>query len=147
MTAWIVLALWMGCADSSPNPDTRPTVHVRIDQDARLPAHAVRIIIEEVEKIWGAAGVRVTSGRYADPVPAGRAIVSMRIVAVEAPQGHGQVLGWVTANVHEQEIPTIFISRSGLKDLLATAFFRGLSLSVQPRALRDRLTGQAMRLA
>ena len=144
MAAWIVLALWMGCADSSPNPETLPTVHVRIDQDARFPAHVLRIIIEEVEKIWGPAGVRVTAGRFADPVPAGRAIVSMRIVAVEAPQGHRRVLGWVNANVYEQETPTIFISRSGLKDLLATALFSGLSLNFQPIALRDRLTAQAM---
>ena len=153
MAAWVVVALWVSGNCSAVPPaasrsgtelEAPPAVHIRIDQDGRLSPQDLRIVIEEIANIWGAAGVRVTSGRYADPVPAGRALISLRIVGEQWQRGGRTVLGWVTPDVHEQQTPTIFISHSGVRALLARAQFRGRAFTLQPVILRDRLTAQAI---
>lgn len=143
MAAWIVLAVWI-CADSSPDLETPPAVHLRIDQDGRLSALQLRIVVEQIEKIWRVGDVRVTWGRYADPAPSGRAIVSMRVVSVESRHRGDVVLGWVPGDVHEQTTPTLFISLSSMRDLVAPFLFRGVSFNRQPVVLRDRLIAQAI---
>jgi len=153
MAPWVALALWV-CGNCSAVPpvasrsgavlETPSAVHIRIDQDGRLSAQDLRIVIREIGNIWGAAGVRVTSGRYADPVAAGRALISLRIVGEQWHRGGRTVLGWVTADVHEQQTPTIFISHSGVRALLATARFRDRALTPLPVILRERLTAQAI---
>ena len=153
MAAWVVLALWVFGNGSAVPPaasrsgkelESSVAVHIRVDQDSRLSAHDLRSVIEEIASIWAAAGVRVTSGRYADPLPPGGALISLRIVGEQWQRGGRTVLGWVTADVHEQQVPTIFISNSGVRALLAKAQFGHRAFTLQPVVLRDRLTAQAI---
>lgn len=70
--------------------------------------------------------------------------MSLRIVAAQWRRGDRTVLGWVSAGVYQEPTPTIFISGSGVRSLLATAHFRERPFSLQPGVLRDRLTAQAI---
>jgi hypothetical protein len=143
MAAWILLALrlWL---DVSPDPGRPAGLHVRIDQGGGLSSQQLRIVVAEIQKIWGIAGVQVTTGAYGDPVPSDRAIVSMRVVSLELPPSRAPILGWVTADVHRQLTPTIFISLSAVGALLAAGSYKGLSFNAQPVVLRERLTAQAI---
>jgi hypothetical protein len=143
MAAWILLAL-LTRADLSPEPAIPAAIHVRIDQDGRLSPFEMRIVVEEIEKIWGSAGVHVTSGRYSDPVPSGAVTLSMRILSVELPDDYGHVLGWVVGDIVQQSTPTIFISRAAVTELLAKATFKGVSFNACPHVLRSRLVAQAI---
>ena len=137
MAAWIVLALWIS-GDLKPEARTPAALHLRIDQDGRLSKGELQIIVEEIHRIWQPAGVQVTAGRYGDVVPEGRTVVSMRIVSMPPATNGRRVLGFVTAGVHEEPTPTIFISLTAVKDLLDG------SLRSQTVVLRDRLIAQAM---
>ena len=151
MGTWILLAL-CGCADLNADQHsvlgrallTPPTVHVRIDQDGGLSRLQLRLVLEEIQSIWEPAGVAVTSGRYADPVHRGSAVVSLRVVGEQLPGGGQPTLGWVPADVDEQHTPIIFVSRPALNTLLAAVLFRGLPVSARPMALREELAARAI---
>ena len=108
MSAWIVLALWMS-GDLKPEARTPAALHLRIDQDGRLSKGELQVAVEEIRRIWDAAGVQVSSARFGDAVPEGRTVVSMRIVTMPIPAEGRRVLGFVTADVQQQAMPTIFI--------------------------------------
>jgi hypothetical protein len=137
MRALIVLALWIS-GDLKPDPPAATAVYLRVDQDAGLADGEVRVILGEIGRIWRPAGVHVSSGRYGDLVPVGRMLVSVRIVTLRPTSSGRHVLGFVTADMHEQPIPTIFISLPAVQDLL------NKSVALHPPVLRDRLIAQAM---
>jgi len=143
MAAWLLLALSIG-VDLSPDPGTPARLHVRIDQGGGLNSPQLRMVVAEIQKIWGSAGVQVTTGGYGDPVPSDGAIVSMRVVSLELPASRPPILGWVTADVHRQMTPTIFVSLNAVSALLAAASYKGLSFNAQPVVLRERLMAQAI---
>jgi hypothetical protein len=143
MGAWILLALRL-CVDVSPDLHHEAHLHLRIDQAGGLSADQLQIAVDEVRKIWSAAGVRVTTGRYSDPVPADGATVSVRVVRVDMSKNGEPVLGWVTADVRARALPAIFISLIGLRGLLEATAYRNVPFSAQPATLRDRLMAQAV---
>lgn len=136
MAAWIILALCV-IGDLEPEARTPSALHLRIDQDGRLSGDQLRVVVEEIDRVWRAAGVRVSSGRSGDAVPEARTVVSMRILMTPPPIDR-QVLGFVTTRVHDEVTPTIFISLTAVRDLIDG------SLRSQAIVVRDRLLAQAI---
>jgi len=136
MAAWVVLALCI-TVDLSADLDQRPAIHLRIDQDGRLTRQQLGNVADELARIWRPAGVRLSWGMYADAVPDGSAIVSLRFTTVESPRDRN-VLGWVQSDVREQPTPTLFICISGIRNLLSSV------TGSKAVVVRERLTAQAM---
>ena len=136
MAAWMILALGVIGA-LEPEARTPSALHLRIDQDGRLSPDQLRIVVEEIDRIWQPAGVRVSSERSGDAVPEERTMVSMCILTTP-PIDRRHVLGFVTTRVHEEITPTIFVSLTAVRDLI-----EGL-LRSQTVVVRDRLLAQAI---
>jgi hypothetical protein len=142
MAAWILLAL-LTSADLNADLRAAPAVHVRVDRDGRLSQQQLVTLLDEIETIWRAAGVRLTWGRYGDPVPAGSATVSLRIVSADLQRDSRPVLGWVTADGLQSPVPIIFVSQINIRVLLAKTRFRNVPFNACPKDLQDRLTARA----
>jgi hypothetical protein len=136
MAAWILLALCV-IGDLKPEDRVPSALHLRIDQDGRLSRDQLRVVVEEIDRVWRAAGVRVNAGRSGDVVPEGRTVVSMRILTPAAVDRR-HVLGFVTTGARDEVTPTIFISLTVVRDLLEA------SLRSQAVVVRDRLLAQAI---
>jgi hypothetical protein len=119
-------------------------LHLRIDQSGGLSVDVLQAVLTEVGRIWSPAGVTMTSGAYADPIPTGSAIVSVRMVPDKSTKDGRHILGWVVPPADVQGIPTVFISLTAVQALLTTARVKGKLLMQYPTVLRNRLTGQAI---
>ena len=119
------------------------SVHLRLDQDGGVSVSQLRTAIDEVRRIWSAAGLRITFARYADPVPVGEGVISVRIVREEWQRGETPILGRTFHDRHKQST-SIFISASGLQKFLGQAQFRGRSLRQLPSALVGELEARAL---
>ena len=136
MAAWVILALCV-TGDLRPEARTPAALHLRIDQDGRLSRAELSVVVEEIDRIWRQAGVRVSAGRSGDAVPEGRTVVSMRIVSTPPAIDGRRVLGFVTTGVHDEATPTIFVSLTAVSNLLEE------TLRSQAVVVRDRLVAQA----
>lgn len=139
-----VLVLCAVLSAPAATPALPRTVHLLIEQDGGLPASALHDATEQTRLIWKAAGVTVTSGREADPVPAGAEIVPLRIEPETSKQINGRtVLAWV--NLDEQRRPgPIFVSLPGLSKLLSRGDFHGRPVADQTRNVIRELTAQSV---
>jgi hypothetical protein len=142
MLTVLTLALAM-TASHQTSPTVESPVHLRIDQDGGVAPGQLRAAIDEVRRIWSAAGLRVTFGQYEDPAPIGEAVISVRIVGEEWHLGETPILGR-TLRVRNGQIPSMFISAPAIRRVLDRAQFRGKSLRELPSALVDKLEAQAL---
>ncbi len=120
-------------------------VHLRIDQTGGLSMTDLRQAIEQVRKIWSAVGVAVTTGRYGELANPGAATISIRLVGA-SPRiaNHFTALAWVIPGETGAIPPAMFVSVSGIVQLLSAADFRGRPLCQRPQAIRDRVIAQAI---
>jgi hypothetical protein len=121
-----------------------PAVHLRFDRDGGLSAAALREAVKQTRSIWSDAGVAVTAGRPGDAIPAGAAVVAVRIESEKDWQidGHS-VLGWVTMDERGQPSP-IHVSMPAVDALLSRIDFLGRPFRDHTRVVRERLTSQAI---
>lgn len=143
----LLIALSVGIVLSTLPASAREdasAVHVRIDQPGGASEEVLRSIVHELRRIWDPVGVTITSGRYAEPAPPGRAVVSLRIVPDRFETEGRPVLGWVAPPTQPHDLPTVFVSKSGVQDLLTRTPFRGTLLIQRPRFMIDQLTARAM---
>jgi hypothetical protein len=126
------------------------TVRLSIDQDGRLSALQLQLMVEEVRKIWSDARVNVTSARYGEPEPLGQnaesATISLRILLMPPPvkDGAERILAWVTPGAAGGLAPLLFVSLSAVTEtVLGTEAF-DRPVKKLTHALRDRLIAQAV---
>jgi hypothetical protein len=147
ITTCVAMALLAG---GMPGPysqkhDATTTVHVRIDQDAGLPPAQLSEALNEMQRIWRAAGVTITAGRYGEPSAPGGATVSLRLLGTAARKSNGgTVLAWVSLTESGQPAPILFVSLEGIRELLDPVEFRGHPLRKRPQSIRDRLLAMAI---
>lgn len=125
------------------------TVRLSIDQDGRLSALQLQLMVEEVRRIWSDARVNVTSARYGEQ-PLGQnaesATISLRILLMPPPvkDGAERILAWVTPGAAGGLAPLLFVSLSAVTEtVLGTEAF-DRPVKKLTRALRDRLIAQAI---
>ena len=121
------------------------TVHIRIDQDGGLPAAQLSEAVNQMQRIWRAAGVNVTAGRYGEPHRYSGATVSLRLLRTAARRINGStVLAWVSPTESGAPAPILFVALQGIRELLEPVEFRGRPLKQRPAAIRDRLIAMAV---
>jgi hypothetical protein len=143
---WVAIAL-VACVMSGPylQRHETPTVHVRIDQDGGLPPAQLCEALNQMQRIWRAAGVKVTTGMYGEPPRDSSATVSLRLLGTAARRiDGGTVLAWVSATESGPPAPILFVSLQGIRELLEPVEFRGRPLKQRPEVLRDRLIAMAV---
>ena len=121
------------------------TVHIRIDQDGGLPAAQLAEALDQMQRIWRAAGVTVTTGRYGEPPRYADATVSLLILRTAARRiDDGTVLAWVSPTESGRPAPILFVSLQGITELLGPVDFMGRPLGQRPKVIRDRLIAMAI---
>ena len=120
-------------------------MHVRIDQDGGLPPAQLCEALNQMQRIWRAAGVKVTTGMYGEPPRDSSATVSLRLLGTAARRIEGgTVLAWVSATESGPPAPILLVSLQGIRELLEPVEFRGRPLKQRPEVLRDRLIAMAV---
>ena len=120
-------------------------VHLRIDQPGGLSIADLRQAMDQVREIWSTVGITVTSGRYGDLANPGAATISIRLVGAPPRKANDfTVLAWVIPGESGTIPPAMFVSVSGIVQLLSAADYRGRPLSQRPQAIRDRVIAQAI---
>ena len=136
-------------ASVAPGPYTQKhettTVHVSIDQDGGLPVAQLYEALNQMQRIWRAAGIKLTTGRYGEPPGYGGATVSLRLLGTGARRiDGGTVLAWVSPTESGPPAPILFVSLQGIRELLEPVEFRGRPLKQRPDAIRDRFIAMAI---
>jgi hypothetical protein len=126
--------------------EPRLSVHLSIDQDGGLSELQLQLAMDEVRKIWGAAGVVVASGRYGAPRGIAGATISLRILLTRPPieDGAEQILAWVAAAGPGRTAPLLFVSLPAVTETVQRAKAFDRPVSKLTRALHDRLIAQAI---
>jgi len=124
------------------------TVRLSIDQDGRLSALQLQLMVEEVRRIWSDARVNVTSARYGEPLGqnAESATISVRILLMPPPAKDGaeRILAWVTPGVAGGLAPLLFVSLPAVTEMVLGTEAFDRPVKKLTRELRDRLIAQAI---
>ena len=147
MTAMVVFVLLLGplLPSIQEDADAAPArIFVSIDQVGGLSPRELSAAIEQVRLVWKRAGVTATFGRYGDPLPAGAARVSLRIIHERRSVDEAAILAWTSVTPDGRPQPALFVSAPGVVDLLSDTDIKGRPFTQRPQALRQQLIGQAI---
>ncbi|HEY7284477.1 MAG TPA: hypothetical protein VH497_03465 [Vicinamibacterales bacterium] len=117
-----------------------------MDQDGGLSGAQVRLLIDQMQKIWEDADVEVTSGRYGDRSRSGQALVSLRILRIPPPPSSARLeptLAWVALDEHGQLAPHLFVSLPAIKSIVYSAEYAGYPVRQLARGIHDELVARA----
>lgn len=123
------------------------SVHISVDQDGGLSGAQVRLLIDQMQKIWDDAAVEVTSGRNGGLSHSGQAMVSLRILRIPAPASRARLeptLAWVALDEHGQLAPHLFVSLPAIESVVSSAEFAGYPVRRLPSKTRDELVARAI---
>ena len=127
-----------------PEPACQMTIAL-IDE-AGLDASQIRIVIDQVEQIWGAQGVGFSWSHASE---AGEDELTVVIQPGGLPKTGRQLAGWrhVLGSIPVsggQPVPRITVSLGSVRGLLANVVVRGRPLMQRPERLRQELEAQAL---
>lgn len=122
------------------------SVHIRLDQDGGLTAAQVRVVVDQMRKIWASAGVGFTCGNHDGPSAPGEARVSLRILrSASAPTSGGEaVLAWTVIDRVQGSGPVLLVSLPAITTLLSRAEFAGYRVDRLTIDVREELTARAI---
>jgi hypothetical protein len=118
-------------------------VTISVDHDGRLSSAQLQLVISEVQEIWQAVGVVVTSCRFGAPPRAGEAKVLLRVVG-NAPHGQPRSAGWVSLQPNGRPAPLLFVSLARVTAVLSTGEFATHAFTALPGYVRERLIARAI---
>lgn len=121
-----------------------PGVYLSIDQRGSLTDQEIELAVDEVRQIWKGAGVVVSSGGTGSLTQQAR--VSVRVLTM--PLRHRTpgriIMGWVTHGGGGSLTPMMFISLSGITDVLNGQRYSGMEYRDLPTSLRSRITARTV---